>query len=202
MRERPAPTDNLGLVKLPYTRNCVGEKCPEVQKKGHCFTDWHHLYHPYSTFTNTGSLIKAFHDDRHNVIPMARCRHNSVLKIAQHSMFDFVLIPPAEVMATFLDESAVLADLGVTVRNMARIVRTLATENAREKARQPERSLHWLMLFQEKLHGLQQQAASFEVVPNVIVENAVYQQQANIAFVNAVGITGLHDMQIDLLQTA
>ncbi|NBU33242.1 hypothetical protein EB118_10995 [bacterium] len=202
MKLRPARTYKSGLVRLPITRDCVGEQCPIAKNQGRCFTDWHHLYHPFGKFASSGLLVKTFHDDRHNLIPMARCRHNSVLSSAEHSKYDFALIPPVDVMVTFLDESAVLSDLGITVKNMARIVRTLTTEDAREKAKKPERSMHWLMYFQDSLQCLQQKMTQFEIVPVPVVENAIHSQQANIAIVNAAGFSGLHDVNIELLQSA
>lgn len=199
MKEQPAPTDNLGLVKLPRMRDCVGQECPVALKKGRCFTDWHHLYHPFGKFATSGALIKSFHDDRHNLVPMARCRHNSTLKNAQHNKYGYALIPPVDVMATFLDESAILADLGVTVKNMARIVRSLTAQNNRDRAKNPERSLDWLMLFQDKLHGLQSQAANFEVVPGLVVEQAYSYQRSNVDIVNAAGFSGLNDVSLQLV---
>lgn len=202
MNLRPNPTDSLGLVKIPRARDCIGEECPIAARRGHCFTDWHHLYYPFGKFVTNGLLVKAFHDDRHNTVAMARCRHNSVLKTAQHTRYDFSLIPPLDVMVTFLDESAVLRDLGVTVKNMARIVKTLTAEDMRTKTNKPEQSMHWLLYFQDVFQDLRIKMEQFEVVPGAVVENVLYLQQANIDVVNAAGHTGLAGVKIDLLQAA
>ena len=188
MSFRPAPTDINGLVRPPQLLDCIGEKCPIVQKKGYCFTDEHHLYWPNEKFMTSGSLVREFCLDRHNRIAMARCRHNSEISRAMHTKYDGAYIPPEDVMVTFLDESELLFDLGVTVKNMARIVRSLLTENSKEKASYPERSINWLQKYNEDLTHLSKRANNFDFIPSFILNKTLTVQNAQLEEVRASGL--------------
>jgi len=188
MSFKPVPVDSRGLARVPRERDCVGEQCPIAQKRGQCFIDWHHLYWPFEKFTSQSDRLKEFHDDRHNIVPMARCRHNSSLAISQHKKYDFALIPPIDTIDTFLDESKTLFQLGVTVKNMARIVRSLMTQNEKEKARCPERSIDWLHIFASDYYDLQKKVTNFDIVPAEVVLNAMNAHQHSIETVQESGI--------------
>jgi len=191
MSYKPAPTDMNGLVKPPRMRDCVGESCPIAAKRGACFTDWHHLYWPFDKFVTTSPLVKEFHDDRHNLLPIARCRHNSERSTSYHSRYDYAAIPPSDTMQTFLDESSVLYDLGITVKNMARIVRSLTTTNIREKAYNPSRSLDWFLTYEDRLHGINKQIKRFEIVPSVVVTEVLQRQEPSLQAVELAGFGAL-----------
>lgn len=176
MSERPVPTYENGLAKLPKKRNCIGWRCPVAKQRGACFVDKHHVYFPYVLFDETSALTRAFHLDPHNIINMARCRHYSSYKKSEHRRHDFALIPPDDVMVTFLDESAILLDLGISVRNMAVLVTKLLQEKPYQ---QPKRQdvLEWLQRFEDRYVENRSRLQTFEVMPAEIVTGALEQQE-------------------------
>ena len=139
---RPAPANNKGLVLPPRALDCIGERCPVAKNEGRCFKDDHHLYWPYSQYYKDAvPLIRRFRSDRHNIKTMARCRHNSAFKKAQHSRYDGALMPPLDAILTHIDESDILAKQGVTATKMAGIVSKLMQLKESERAATTNESL-------------------------------------------------------------
>ncbi len=166
---RSAPTDKNGLVLRPRQRDCVGESCPTVIKEGNCFTSAHHLYWPKVLYLESSVLAHTFRSDRHNIVSMAHCRHNSTLKKAIHSRYDNAQIPSSDVMATFLDESSILSISEVTASNMAFIVSRIKREQYK-KLDDRNSMLESLENFHNKFTELGKKIVNFEIMPIDVVE--------------------------------
>lgn len=68
----------------------------------------HHLYWPRGFYLRAGDLAFAFREHRFNSVWMTVANHRQY-----HEEFDGVPVPPNDVMRAFLDEAAILDELGV-----------------------------------------------------------------------------------------
>ncbi len=112
----PAEIDKNGLALPPTSTDCLGEDCSITNKGGQCYSDRHHLYFYKSRYIAKGhqSLSYQLRQDPFNIIWIARCRHDQL-----HNTQDGPYIPGDDVMERFLDESALLRDLGVSAIRLA-----------------------------------------------------------------------------------
>lgn len=193
MPYRPAPRDkNTGLVVPPRLLDCIGETCPVALRQGHCFKDDHHLYWPYGLFMKDNApLLREFRQDRHNIKSMARCRHNSAFRRSEHRKYDGALIPPEDIITTFLDESAILADLGVTATKMAGIVRMLVNLQATENKPDPAQALENLQQYSETFIAKIRVVSSFEVLSALEVQQDLDLCRSSISTISTAGYGNL-----------
>lgn len=185
MALRYARTDALGLVVAPPKLDCMGADCPVAERRGYCYTDEHHLYFSPEVFARH-ALTQAFRANRFNKIRIPRCRHDQY-----HNQIDRVHVPELEVVEAFLDEAAVLAQLGVVTETVLRIERQLTSDDVQDVSRVacspggPRGFEERLEEHRQKQTECLEQASRLEVVPqrlifasNVIGAQAIWAAKA------------------------
>lgn len=174
MSRRPVPVyETTGLPVPPRKRDCVGESCPVAFTRGSCFTDEHHLFFSEKMYTNKGGVYLELFKDVHARIRMARCRHNSGYAQAWHSMYDYTPFPKKEVAGRFVEESAILQQLGVHVDNMASIIDRLTTDNPKRAIINVPSAIEWLEIHNEEFNSLVPRLDEIEVMPGRISAAAI-----------------------------
>jgi hypothetical protein len=109
-----APDRNRhGIVIPPHPAKITPAKLAFYSKKA--FTDRHHLYFPRVSFREHSKLAFEFREHHTNSVWLPRFQHDKL-----HLRYDPLvrkypdyLVPPEDVMATFMDEVGLLDELGV-----------------------------------------------------------------------------------------
>lgn|GEM_PF-6693273 len=80
--------------------------------------DRHHIYFPRVVFKEAGSLPFDFREHRFNSIWLPRFQHDRLHKRYSPLVYKYpdYMMPPGDVMATFLDEAHLLDELDVCVK--------------------------------------------------------------------------------------
>lgn len=174
MSRRPVPVyETTGLPVPPRKRDCIGEVCPVAAKRGSCFTDEHHLFFSEKLYENSGGIYLELFKDVHARVRMARCRHNSSYAQAWHSMYDYTPFPKKDMAGRFVEESAILQQLGVHVDNMASIIDRLTTDNPKRAIVNVPSAIEWLEIHNEEFNLLVPKLDEIEVMPNRISAAAI-----------------------------
>lgn len=109
MRSLRVPeTNDYGLVLPPQADD---EAIIEYLKPANIHSlgvNRHHLYWPRGYYLRTSELAFRFREHRFNSVWMTIGSHHQY-----HELFDAVPVPPDDVMQAFLDEAAILDELGV-----------------------------------------------------------------------------------------
>ncbi len=162
MAEQLVRFNDNGLASPPPKLDCLPE--PEhhrLMSDRNCFVDEHHLYFPRIKFDgHQDELVREFARHPFNRVSMPRCQH-----IGMHQRYNGAAIPPREVMASFLDEAAILTQLGVTVKALVDIEIALLTDDPKKAARNPDRYLERYDEFSAIRDCLALRARSTEIVP-------------------------------------
>jgi hypothetical protein len=115
--ETPRNSQGLVLLPLPIPLECLGsEECRLTGTANGCFTSFHHLYFYKWLYEQDGqdSLHFRLRQDRLNIIPIARCRHDEL-----HDRFAPPPFPRKSVIREFLNESYQLQLLGDVALDLA-----------------------------------------------------------------------------------
>lgn len=110
--------NGYGLI-IPPTAATSEKRLVSARENGLAFTSWHHIYWPKRVFQAAGQLACQFRSSPFNVIALPRFQHNEYHARYDESVvrrYPGEIIPPEDVMATFLDEADLLIGLDVSMR--------------------------------------------------------------------------------------
>lgn len=179
MISRPAPTYEGGLAIPPRKIDCIqneGFNCPIAEKIGNCFTDWHHLYFEKEVYLADDGIYRELYKDENSKVRMARCRHNSSSPKAWHSQYGGVEFPEEDYAIGYLDESAILHQLGIKVRDMSQLATKLISEDPRKRitpGEDPQEYIDRFRMVKSEYKELWPKVKTIEVMPRTIVGRAI-----------------------------
>ncbi len=189
------PLYTNGLAIPPVLINCYGEDCPVAASEGSCYSDKHHLYHSLRAYLgHPDPVYTSLRNDPINIITMAKCRH-----IDEHNRYKFTPFPKKDIAVRLLDESSLLAGLGVSCKWLADALQTIEETYAVEERASPGQlgrlvELHdpirtaargWAQHHEESLQVGLALVGEIEVVPDIILAGTlahITQKRASLPF--------------------
>ncbi len=175
---QPAPYYEPTLAPVPpRKRGCVGEECPYLETRD-CGPTRHHIFFEHLAHLALGYPYNELVNDRHSIITMARCRHNSVHPTAWHNLYKYTRLMREEAAVRWLEESNTLTRLEVLLNDMSQQINSIYDDRLVSRVRTFGEGV-----FQERLErfeegaveysGMVEDVAGIEVIPATIVGSVV-----------------------------
>jgi hypothetical protein len=175
----PAPYYSETLLPVPPRKtDCVGETCPVVEYNGSCFLSNHHLFFQHEVFMSLEYPFNELVNDENAQKKLAHCRHNSTHPNSWHNLYDFTVLPEAEVAARYLEESQLLSGLAVLVKDMSADINSIFSDSPKARYRVFAEGTYRQKLERFETRQMEYgnriaQVGSIEVMPAVIVGSLV-----------------------------